>query len=61
MRKKLSLVVLAIVFLVILSAGFITTNIFAAKCTQADGTVCIGECCKLTVGGCVAGPCDKIL
>lgn len=52
---------LAIVFSVILISGLVATSIFAAKCTQADGTVCTGECCKLTKTGCIAGPCNKIL
>jgi hypothetical protein len=61
MKKKLSLFVLSLVFLVIMIIGFVKMNVYAATCTPTTGTACTGECCKLMKDGCVAGPCLKIL
>jgi hypothetical protein len=61
MKNNFIKVLLSAVVSVILLAVFVTPIVFAATCTPANGTACVGECCKLTKEGCIAGPCDKIV
>ena len=60
MKKNFLKMFLPAIVIIILIVGFVAINSYAATCTQANGTVCEGECCKLTKVGCEAGPCDKI-
>jgi hypothetical protein len=63
MKKKLFVVyVLAAIFGLAVLVGFISLDLDSAVCGPTpNGGFCIGECCKYTKDGCVAGPCNIIL
>lgn len=60
-RKRLVFVFLAVLLVLVLVSGFYALRLQAAKCNIGNGTYCEGECCKVTVDGCIAGPCSIIL
>ncbi len=63
MKKKCFVVfVLTAIFVLAVFIGFSSMNVEAATCTpEGDIGTCVGECCKLTKAGCIAGPCSVIL
>jgi len=59
MKKRRSILFILVSILVVIAI----IKLESARCTPANGSgYCEGECCMtLLGGGCVAGPCDKIL
>ena len=62
--KKKSVIVFVFTVMLVLAVfiGVSSIDINAATCTPEGGIGdCVGECCKLTKDGCIAGPCSVIL
>ncbi len=62
MLKKFLICLVGSALILTLFIGLSSLKINAAVCEPQSGGTCEGECCiTLLGGGCVAGPCDKIL
>jgi uncharacterized membrane protein len=62
-KKSLLIFILTVIFVIAAFVGFLSINVEATATCTPSGNIgdCVGECCKLTKTGCIAGPCSAIL